>query len=142
MLLECGHRFARTNPDGAPSGEHPLRTSVGQDPASDVVDCADCVALTLPVGARHYRSTPEFTRETLPAGLRRDHRTRAGTWGVIEVFEGEIEYFVTGPFTAARHLRAGQNAAIPPEATHYVRFATEQGAVRMRVDFYRLPPTG
>ena len=30
-----------------------------------------------------YKSTPVFDETTLPAGLRREHRTKAGVWGII-----------------------------------------------------------
>ncbi|MFZ0494390.1 MAG: DUF1971 domain-containing protein, partial [Methylocella sp.] len=35
----------------------------------------------IPPGYVAYRRTPVFTRETVPAGLLRSHRTKAGTWG-------------------------------------------------------------
>ncbi len=36
-----------------------------------------------------YRSTAVFDETTLPDSLRREHRTKAGVWGVIRVLEGE-----------------------------------------------------
>lgn len=35
-----------------------------------------------------YKRTPTFDEHTIPAGLRRDHRTRAGVWGRIVVEAG------------------------------------------------------
>ena len=39
-----------------------------------------------------YKSTPVFDENTLPAGLRKEHRTKAGVWGVIRVLEGRLRY--------------------------------------------------
>ncbi|WP_443028688.1 DUF1971 domain-containing protein [Sphingopyxis sp. Root214] len=44
-----------------------------------------------------YRSTPIFDETTLPAGLRREHRTKVGVWGVIRVLEGWLHYRVLDP---------------------------------------------
>jgi len=40
--------------------------------------------------AEPYRSTPVFDNRTLPAALRKEHRTQPGLWGVIRVIEGEV----------------------------------------------------
>lgn len=37
-----------------------------------------------------YRSTPVFDENTLPGGLRKEHRTKAGVWGIIRVLEGRL----------------------------------------------------
>jgi tellurite resistance-related uncharacterized protein len=37
-----------------------------------------------------YRTTAIFDEETLPAALRREHRTKAGAWGIIRVLEGRL----------------------------------------------------
>jgi tellurite resistance-related uncharacterized protein len=38
--------------------------------------------------AKPYKRTPVFDENTLPAGLRREHRTEPGVWGIIRVLEG------------------------------------------------------
>ncbi|MGC2189855.1 MAG: DUF1971 domain-containing protein, partial [Candidatus Sulfotelmatobacter sp.] len=47
---------------------------------------------TAPSSKVPYRCTPIFDETTLPAGLRREHRTKAGVWGVIRVLEGRLRY--------------------------------------------------
>jgi tellurite resistance-related uncharacterized protein len=37
-----------------------------------------------------YRTTPVFDAQTLPAALRREHRTKAGGWGIIRLLEGKL----------------------------------------------------
>ena len=44
-----------------------------------------------------YKCTPIFDETTLPAGLRREHRTKAGVWGAIRVLEGRLRYQVLEP---------------------------------------------
>ncbi|HEX8668048.1 MAG TPA: DUF1971 domain-containing protein [Allosphingosinicella sp.] len=40
--------------------------------------------------SKAYKVTAVFDEETLPAGLRRVHSTKAGTWGLIRVLEGRL----------------------------------------------------
>ena len=86
--------------------------------------------------ALSYRSTPVFDDASLPAALRRDHRTKAGVWGVVRVLEGELLLaFADGE---ERRLSPGCDGVLAPERTHRVE---PLGAMRMQVDFYdREPP--
>jgi len=83
-----------------------------------------------------YRSTPIFDEDTLPAALRADHRTKAGTWGVINVFEGELRLTFGNP-AASQILSPGRPGLVLPGQTHFV---TPIGAMRMRVDFHDAVP--
>jgi len=83
-----------------------------------------------------YRSTPVFDEVTLPAALRADHRTKAGTWGVITVLEGQLRLTFVDP-PGSRLLFPGRPGLVKPEQTHFV---TPIGAMRMRVDFHDLAP--
>ena len=83
-----------------------------------------------------YRSTPVFDETTLPEALRREHRTKAGTWGVIHVLDGALRF--TRPEPALEvELQAGERIVVEPQQTHFV---TPIGAMRMRVDFYDASP--
>jgi tellurite resistance-related uncharacterized protein len=77
-----------------------------------------------------YRSTPVFDETTLPAGLRGEHRTKAGTWGVIRVIEGSLKLVVADDETILTPERPG---LVLPEQTHRVE---PLGPMRMQVDFY------
>lgn len=85
-----------------------------------------------------YRSTPVFDETTLPAALRREHRTKAGVWGVIRVIEGELKLVLaeSGSETILTPSRPG---LLPPEQTHRVE---PLGRMRMRVEFYDRDPDG
>lgn len=83
-----------------------------------------------------YRSTPVFDEISLPAALRADHRTKAGTWGVITILEGEVRLTYAEPLEQ-RVLAPGRPGLVRPEQTHFV---TPMGAMRMRVDFHDSEP--
>ena len=83
-----------------------------------------------------YRSTPVFNDKTLPAALRADHRTKAGTWGVINVLAGEFRLTFVYP-REVRILSPGCPGMVEPEQTHFV---TPIGAMQMRIDFHDSRP--
>jgi len=83
-----------------------------------------------------YRSTPVFDADTLPAALRREHSTKAGVWGLIQLLEGSVElHFADG--SAAKRLGPGVPGLVAPEQPHWV---IPLGDFRMRIDFYDTPP--
>jgi tellurite resistance-related uncharacterized protein len=90
------------------------------------------------MSATPYRSTPVFDNQTLPAALRKEHRTRSGVWGVIRVIEGEVRLIRSGGTGEVEILTAERPGVVQPAETHRVE---PLGAMRMRVDFYdRAPP--
>lgn len=83
-----------------------------------------------------YRSTPVFDEATLPAGLRREHRTKSGVWGVIRVLEGRLRYQVLDPASEAI-LDPTRPGLVLPDQPHLVE---PLGAMRMQVEFYDRHP--
>ncbi|MBV8776300.1 MAG: DUF1971 domain-containing protein [Alphaproteobacteria bacterium] len=83
-----------------------------------------------------YRSTAVFDERTLPAGLRGEHSTKAGVWGVIRVLEGrlKLELLDEGSETI---LTPDNPGVVLPEQPHRV---TPLGPMRMCVEFYDAPP--
>jgi len=83
-----------------------------------------------------YRSTPVFDETTLPAALRREHRTKAGVWGVIRMLEGQLKLSLAdgGGEIILTPERPG---LVLPDQPHRVE---PLGPMRMRVDFYDRPP--
>ena len=83
-----------------------------------------------------YRSTSVFDETTLPDALRREHRTKAGVWGVIRVIEGKVRLQLADG-GEEKILTPDQPGLVLPEQTHRVE---PMGRMRMQVDFYdRLP---
>jgi tellurite resistance-related uncharacterized protein len=83
-----------------------------------------------------YKSTPVFDENSLPAGLRREHRTKLGVWGVIRVLEDRVRYELLDP-ASELILEPGRPGLVLPGVPHRVE---PLGAVRMQVEFYDQPP--
>lgn len=85
-----------------------------------------------------YKSTPVFDENTLPAGLRREHRTKPGVWGIIRILSGRVRYRVIEP--AAESILDSDNPGfVIPDQPHFVQ---PLGAIRMQVEFYDQDPQG
>ncbi len=85
----------------------------------------------LPPGLVAYRQTPVFDEKTIPAGLLREHRTRAGTWGVINVVEGRLRFRLLDP-PSETILSPERRGIVAPEQPHEV---VPDGPVRFYVVF-------
>lgn len=96
------------------------------------LSCVRCDRLELPEGLTVYRKTPDFTEETLPAGLQRDHSIKPGSWGQLLVFSGCLTLHI---HEAVREVRGGDAAAIPPSAVHHVTITARP--LSCRIDFLR-----
>lgn len=101
-----------------------------------MLDCVRCDRFELPEGFVAYKRTADFDETTLPAGLRRDHSTRAGVWGVIHVAAGRLRYVVEPPLARAQLLDATAPGIVVPEVLHRVE---PDGPVRFFVEFHHLP---
>lgn len=87
---------------------------------------------SLPAGLTAYKRTPTFDQDSLPAGLRREHRTKAGVWALIHVIEGNLRYRILDPFSE-QTLSIGTPGVVLPEQPHEVE---PLGPLRMFVEFY------
>lgn len=83
-----------------------------------------------------YKCTPVFDETTLPAGLRREHRTKAGVWGVIRVLQGRLRYRVLEP-ASETILDPDHPGLVLPDQPHMVE---PLGAIQMQVEFYDHAP--
>lgn len=81
-----------------------------------------------------YRITPVFDERSLPDGLRRDHSTKAGVWGVIRVLDGRLRLFSAD---GLQDLSPGRPGLVHPEQKHRVE---PLGPMRMQVEFYDREP--
>lgn len=86
----------------------------------------------LPAGLTAYKQTPLFDQDSLPAGLRREHRTKAGVWALIHVVEGRLLYRILEP-PSEQVLQVGVPGIVNPEQPHEV---SPLGPMRMFVEFY------
>lgn len=86
--------------------------------------------------AEPYSSSPVFDETTLPAALRREHRTKPGVWGLIRVLEGSLQLRFPDP-ALDRTLTPEKPGVVLPEQPHFVE---PLEPMRMQVDFYTEPP--
>jgi tellurite methyltransferase len=115
--LACGH------------GQHVRH----QPPMMSRLECVRCDRFERPDGLVAYQRTAEFTEATMPAGLRRDHTTKAGVWAEIRVLEGRLRYRVPS-LGREFALDAATPGVVLPEVAHHVE---PDGAVRFYVEFSR-----
>lgn len=79
-----------------------------------------------------YKRTPEFTETTVPAGLLRQHSTKAGVWAKIHVLSGSLLFQDLADGTE-RLLTTGVHAIIYPQVEHQV---APVGGTRFFVEFH------
>ena len=94
--------------------------------------CPLCDRAELPDRLRVARSAGPFNAETLPAGLRRDHRVADGTWGLLRVISGSARFRMTTDHPFDVRLGAGDEQAIPPTVVHRV---TPEGQMEIVIEF-------
>lgn len=89
-----------------------------------------------PPAAAPYKRTSIFDENSLPEGLRREHRTKPGVWGVIRVLDGRLRYVVIEPASEVI-LEPGNPGLVLPDQPHRVE---PLGPMRMQVEFYHQLP--
>ena len=86
-----------------------------------------------------YKRTPNFTENSVPAGLLADHSTKEGVWGLIHVTQGRLRYFITDPRREPEEyvLHPGtEPGVVEPTILHRVE---PMGSVEFQVEFLRAP---
>lgn len=137
--LDCHHnQHTRHKP---PFFNRPwTETEEGRNAAlGKTLECLRCDRLELPEGLQEYKRTPEFTETTIPAGLLKDHNTKAGVWGLIHVLQGSLQYTVHHPADRTYDLAAGDLGIVVPLMKHHVK---APGKVRFYVAFHTRPLLG
>lgn len=87
---------------------------------------------TLPDHVAAYQRTDLFTQDSVPSGLLKDHSTKDGVWGLIQVQKGQLEYTIENKEV---HILTPDNSGIvEPTVTHHVR---PLGEVLFSVEFYK-----
>ncbi len=112
--------------------EHKVMLPAGNS-LPDSVCCELCDKLEFPTSLQPYKQTPIFTQDTVPAGLLRNHTTKTGTWGVINVVSGQLSYVIESQ-AKTLFLKPGVKGIIPPGLPHHV---TPDGPVTFFVEFWR-----
>ena len=80
---------------------------------------------TLPGDAEAYRQTKLFTADTVPRSILAQHSTKAGTWGLIHVRAGRLQYFLEGDEEPLATVGAGETFVVLPQEVHFVRLSDD-----------------
>ena len=89
---------------------------------------------TIPDSVKHYKSTPEFDEQSVPAGLLKKHTTADAVWGSIRIIEGSLLYRILAPVVEETVLTPDLYGVVEPKVEHEVQII---GPVRFCVDFLR-----
>jgi tellurite methyltransferase len=131
-VLSCLHRqHVRHRP---PFQDRPwVQTEEGRATrlGSDI-DCPLCDRAELVDGLVLARTAGPFDADTLPAGLRGEHRVADSTWAVLRVIEGSLGFSMATDPPITVKLRAGEAHAVPPGVPHALELS---GPVRLAIDF-------
>lgn len=98
------------------------------------LECPLCDRAELPADLHLDRATDVWTEATMPAGLRRAHRVASGTWGRLQVEQGQVRFRARTEPPLDVLVGAGESQPIPPEVEHEVE---PQGEVSFFVEFLR-----
>jgi tellurite methyltransferase len=98
-----------------------VTTGAGRDErVGSELECPLCDRAELPEGLVLARTAGPFDRETVPAGLTRDHRVAERTWACLRVLEGALTFRMQTDPPMNRILGAGDSQAVPPSIVHSV----------------------
>lgn len=95
------------------------------------------MAIRLPSDVTPYKRTEVFDQNTVPIGLRHEHRTKPGVWALIQVLEGRLLYRVPDQ-QSEQVLVPGLPGLVRPEQFHEIE---PIGDVRFFVEFYAAKQT-
>ena len=98
----------------------------------------------LPGDVIQYSQVPKtghITADKIPSGLLKNHSTKAGTWGIIRVDQGVLQYTIQEPTVRVFELRGPDDrGVIEPEVLHCVKALSDD--LKFVVEFYRKANTG
>lgn len=86
----------------------------------------------LPDNVKPYKKTPIFNEITVPKGLLKNHNTKNGTWGLLTIEKGEIEYAIEDQEKIV--LSPNLLGVIEPEILHHIK---PLGKVSFFIEFYK-----
>lgn len=132
--LTCGHRqHVRHDPPFA-QRQWVLSAAGRGGMLGTALDCPPCERGEPPAGLVLARTSAEWDAESMPPGLRGEHRLAAATWGRLVVRDGSLRLVFA---TREAVVEDGAPAWIPPDTPHGVQLS---GPVRFAVEFHRAPP--
>lgn len=86
----------------------------------------------LPSDVIVYKSTPIFDQDSIPKAILKEHTTKVGVWGKINILEGELLYTILKEPKEEVVLNSKKFGVVEPEVLHKV---TPLGKVKFFVEF-------
>lgn len=136
--LACGHtQHVRHDP---PWENRPWVIDPGQrqEKLGTLLDCLKCNMPRIPGDCQPYKQTPSFDEHSIPAGLLKNHSTKAGVWGKIVIESGELQYIIEAGKDGSPQqgwlLDEAFAGVVEPTVLHRIK---PQGPVKFHVVFYR-----
>lgn len=88
----------------------------------------------LPIGAVCYRTVGPFDLDSLPDGLRKEHRLKTDVWGLLTLSQGSITFVWDDERGGEETLHAPAIFLVPPEVPHHLRVS---GPFLLTIGFHR-----
>jgi tellurite resistance-related uncharacterized protein len=88
----------------------------------------------LPPGSEPYRTIGPFDAQSLPQGLRKEHRLKQGAWGLLVLTAGSLRFAWDDEAGGAEDLAAPASLVVPPQVLHHVE---GEGPFELTITFYR-----
>lgn len=89
----------------------------------------------LPQDVSPYLKTKVFSNDSIPKGLLKDHSTKAGSWGILNVTAGKLHYTILENETRTEfQLDLKHPGIIAPEQLHFVRM---EKSTKFFIEFFR-----
>lgn len=119
--LTCGHaQHTRHDPPFFPRPW--VLTEEGRSAHLETeLNCVLCDRQEMPKDFVPYRRTSVFNVNTMPDGLRKNHATKPGVWGIIHVLQGKLRYRIDAPLNTETILDPTVAGIVLPEINHAVQ---------------------
>lgn len=88
----------------------------------------------LPDNVQSYKKTNIFDENTVPAGLLKDHSTKANVWGKVTVIKGKLLYTIISNAVEEIELTPDKYGVVEPEVKHFIK---PLGQVEFFVEFLK-----
>jgi len=101
-----------------------------------LLNCPLCNRAELPDGLNLVRSSPKWDENTMPTGLRVEHRVERGTWGRIVVLRGQLRFMARTNPVMNVVVSPDASQAIPPDVDHDLQ---PLGLVQFKIEYFSIP---
>lgn len=88
----------------------------------------------MPAGFAPYRTIGPFDADSLPAGLRAEHRLKPGAWALLTLTSGSIRFLWDDHAGGVELLTAPAALVVPEQVLHHVE---SDGPFSLTIAFHR-----